>query len=282
MSTFEPTGPDVVVLPDAASVSDHAAERIVAALEVAVAERGRADWATTGGSAPTEIYRRLATAPLRAAAAWPAVHVWWADDRFVPSDHPLSNVLAVDEILLARSASAGLSGSGEYGVDVDAGIEPGVPIRAGHVHPFRVADAVAAAEGPEWCAERYARELHDGGVDVVDGWPAFDLALVGIGPDGHLLSVFPGSGAFDRSDWAMGIPAPTHVEPHVPRVTLNPRVLDVARTLLVVVHGGSKAEIVGRIFGTERDERQLPALVARRPGAVWLLDEAAAAHLPRR
>jgi 6-phosphogluconolactonase len=274
--------PEVVVLPDPERVSDAAAERVAAGLADAVAARGRADWMTTGGSAPGAIYERLARRPLRDRVPWSTVHIWWGDDRFVPTDHPLSNVRLVDDILLARPARAGESGSGESGQDVEDGREPGVNVPAGNVHPFPIATAIGRGADPEACAASYATELRAAAVDVVDGWPAFDLGLIGIGPDGHLLSVFPGSEAFDRSDWAMGIAAPTHVEPHVARVTLNPRVLDVVRTLLVVVHGASKAEIVGRILGAGRDERQLPALVARRPGAVWLLDEAAAAQIPTR
>jgi 6-phosphogluconolactonase/glucosamine-6-phosphate isomerase/deaminase len=95
------------------------------------------------------------------------------------------------------------------------------------------------------------------------------------------MSVFPGSATFDESAWALPVPAPTHVEPHVARLTLNPRVLDVARQVLVVVHGPAKADVVATIFGDERDARRWPAQLVRRPGVGWLLDEAAATRLPR-
>lgn len=249
--------PEVIVLPDPAGVAGEAAERIAAALVGAVEARGRADWATTGGSTPAAIYRLLAVPPLREHVPWDAVHLWWGDDRFVPPDDPLSNVLVASQTLLGE-----------------------VAIPADHVHPFPVEPALSAGETPDGCAARYADALRDGGVDVVDGWPAFDLAILGIGPDAHLLSVFPGSPAFDRSEWALGIPAPAHLEPHVPRVTLNPRVLDVARTLLAIVHGAGKAAALGEVFGELRDERRWPAQVARRAGATWIVDEAAAEHLP--
>lgn len=276
--TGEPTI-EVLATPD--DVARIAAERIAATLTAAVGERGTAHWATTGGSSAPPIYRALASDPLRSAVPWSGVHVWYGDDRFVPSDHPLSNAGLLEDVLLARAAWSGTSGTGEQGDDVEAGGEPGLRPNALQDHPIPMTEAIARGEGPEAAAARYVDELRASGMPVVDGYPEFDLVIVGVGPDGHLLSVFPGSEAFDRTDWAMAIPAPTHVEPHVARVTLNPRVLDAARNLLVITSGAGKAEILARILEGERDPRQLPAQVARRSGATWLLDEAAAARLRR-
>ena len=110
----------------------------------------------------------------------------------------------------------------------------------------------------------------------------FDLVILGVGPDGHILSVFPGSPAIGSADLALGIPAPTHVEPHVPRVTFNPRILDTAREVLVITAGGAKAELLAEALGGERDPDRLPVQLARRAGATWLLDAAAASRLPGR
>ena len=152
-------------------------------------------------------------------------------------------------------------------------------VPAGNVHPIPVSAAIADSGGPELAAERYAADLIAAGPDFVDGVPSFDLVFVGVGPDGHVLSVFPGSETFDRREPVLAVPAPTHVEPHVPRVTLNPRILGVARAVLVVAHGASKADILASVLGEELDERRWPAQLARREGATWIVDEAAAAAI---
>ena len=250
--------PEVLVLPDAASASATAARRIASALAAAAAARGVAHWSTTGGSAPGAIYRDLAREPLHDAVPWERVHLWWGDDRWVPPDNPLSNALACWDILLRE-----------------------VPVPTAQVHVVRVGEAMAAGESPAWAAARYAEELHAANLPIdAAGLPILDVVLVGIGSDGHLFSVFPGSATWDHPAWVQAVPAPTHIAPRVDRVTLHPRILDAARLPMAVVHGAGKASIVGRIFGPRGDERELPALLARRRGAIWILDEAAAAEIP--
>ena len=259
--------PQVVVVRDPDAATDEAARRIVVVLRDAVARRGRADWAVTGGSTAIGIYRALATAPLRDEIAWAAIHVWWGDDRFVPRDHPLSNVKPFDDILLGIGrAEEGTAGGGPAGL----------PIPPEHFHPFRTSEAIGRARGTVWCAELMAAELHASGPIADDGWPAFDLMTLGMGGDGHILSVFPGSPAFEAHDLALGIEAPTHIEPHVERVTLNPAVVSAAREVLVVVVGESKAAVLAEVLGPVTDVRRWPAQLARHAGTTWIVDEAAA------
>src|SRR6476619_7089444 len=101
------------------------------------------------------------------------------------------------------------------------GLEPGLVVPVENIHAFPCTAAIAHARGAEWCAEQYAAELRHAGLHQEREFQIFDVILLGVGPDGHLRSVFPGSYAFDRREWALAIPAPTHVEPHVERVTLN-------------------------------------------------------------
>jgi len=250
--------PEVVVLADAGAASSAAAGRIVAALAGAVAARGVAHWATTGGSAPAPIYRALVADPLREAVPWDRVHVWWTDDRFAPPDGPLSNTRDCRDLLL-----------------------PYVPIPAAQVHAIPVGAALEGGRPTAWAASRYAETLRAEAIPLDSaGFPMLDVVLLGVGGDGHVLSVFPGSATWDDPAWAQAVPAPTHIEPQIARVTLQPRLLDAARLVIVVAHGASKAAIVGRIFGVRTDPRRLPAQLVRRPGALWILDQSAALLLP--
>jgi 6-phosphogluconolactonase/glucosamine-6-phosphate isomerase/deaminase len=276
-----PTDPEVVIRADPDATAMGAAERIASILATAVADRGVAHWATTGGSTPAGIYRALTVPPLVDDVPWTRLHLWWGDDRYVPRDHPLSNVEAADDILIRIGALSGQSGWGESGEDVALRREPAARIPVENFHPMPMSEAIGEARGPAWAAAAYEVELRAAGLPERDGWPVFDLVLLGVGPDGHVLSVFPGSETFARSEWVLPVPAPAHIEPHVSRVTLNPAILAAARSVVVVAHGASKADVVANVFGAELDPRQWPAQLTRRASATWFLDEAAAAGLPK-
>lgn len=271
MTTGEP---ELVVVPDLEDAATEAAQRIASALTESVRVRGRADWATTGGSAAPPTYRRLAEAPLRELVPWSEVHVWWGDDRYVPRDHPLSNVKPFNDILLAFGYTEG----GQVGLATMGAARP-VPLPIDHLHPFRTGEAIGAARDAAWCAAQLAAELSAAGLERSGDWPVLDLIVIGVGADGHVLSVFPGSSAFDSKEMAMAIPAPSHIEPHVQRVTLNPAVLAVARQTVVVAVGATKAAVIRDILRGDLDPHRLPAQLARRENAVWILDEGAAGNL---
>jgi 6-phosphogluconolactonase len=265
------TEPEIVVVADADAAAEIGAVRTAEALSDAAEERGRADWAAAGGTSPIGLYRRLADPPLRGAVPWSRIHVWWGDDRFVPRDHPLSNVKPFDDILLrVREREEGTAGG-----------PAGVPIPIEQVHPWPTGESIAMSRSAAWCADLFADQLLAHGPPLEDGWPSFDLLMLGVGADGHILSVFPGSPAIGVSTLAMAIPAPTHIEPHVVRVTLNPAVAGAARRVLVVATGAGKAEVLGEIFGETWDPVRWPAQLARRKGATWIVDEPAAARIPR-
>jgi 6-phosphogluconolactonase len=261
-----------MVVADATTASHRAAQVIGDSLRASVADRGRADWATTGGSTPVGIYRAMLDGAIANGIPWSDVHTWWGDDRFVPGDHPLSNVKPFDDVLLEAGAWESVHSDDPAGR---------VRIPVANVHPFRTGEAIGTQRSPAWCAAELVEELRAAGLPEVDDWPVLDLMLLGLGTDGHILSVFPGSTAFRSIRWALAVPAPTHIEPHVARVTLNPALVRVARRVVVVALGAGKADGVGRIFRSDHDPRQLPGQLAVREGATWILDEPAAADLPR-
>jgi 6-phosphogluconolactonase len=249
--------PRLIVAADPGALAEASAVRLAHGLAAAIEMRGRADVALTGGSTPLAMYRRLVEPDLRDRVDWERVHLWWGDDRFVPRTDRLSNLVLADESLLAPG---------------------GVPIPEANVHPFPTDRAIADGLGPGWCAATYASQVV-GALPSVAGWPSFDLVLVGIGRDGHLLSVFPGSPALASDRVGLAIPAPTHIEPGVERVTLNPAILGAAGRVLAMAAGSGKAGVIARILTGPRDPVALPATLARRASATWLLDAAAGAGL---
>ncbi len=259
-------GAQIVVVEDAAALAREAARRVLAALDAAVKERHVAHIALTGGSTAGPLYRELAAPAQRAAVDWSRVHLWWGDERFVPSDHPDSNAgLAYNELL---------------GVTDDSG--PLLPIDVGNIHPVPVEEALSDDNPVELAAQRYAEELTRHMLLARGGVPRFDVLLSGLGPDGHVLSLFPGSpGLAPDAPIALAIPAPTHIQPHIARVTLSARSIAEAGLTLVMATGSSKREVVASVLGSARDLERWPAQVALSANAVWLLDAAAASGLSR-
>lgn len=249
----DPGEPEILVFDDEEQLAESAAERVAGGLAAAIEARSVAHFAVCGGSSPVGLYRALARRPL--GIDWPAVHLWWVDDRYVPPDHPESNVALVNGTLL----------------EADEEKTRGAAIPAANVHEWPIAEAIEAGRDAEWVAGEYAEEVlrH---VPATDGRPVFDVMLLGVGPDGHVMSLFPGSpGLEPGAPLTLSVPAPTHVEPHLPRVTFRGSVADDARMLLVPVTDPMKAEVVAGLLGGPRDPGVYPGEIARRRGATWFL-----------
>ena len=244
--------------PDLAGIAAAAAERIAGWSSEAIAARGSAHIALTGGSSASALAAALREPRLVASIDWAHTHLWWGDERLVPTDHPDSNFGAAFRDLLGPE---------------------GVPVPPANIHPFPIETAFADGMDADWIAEAYATEL----VTTLphrDGLPAFDVILLGMGPDGHVLSVFPQSAALaPDAPLVMTVPAPTHVEPHVARVTLSPRLLSVAWHVMLMVGGAAKATMIRQVLTGERDPYRWPGQLALRDNATWLLDAGSAAEL---
>lgn len=249
---------DLLTVDDAEAAARAAAERVIAAAADAVRERGRFHLCTTGGSTPSAMYAVLREEANVPRMPWSQTEIWFGDDRHVPRSSPLSNVAIVDSVLLAPSEDGGPS-----------------PISPRAVHPWPTEQEGARA------VELYLDAVQRAGVGrTAAGVPIFDLLLIGVGGDAHCLSVFPGSPlASTRAPVAAPVPAPTHIEPHVPRLTFSLQLLTAARAICATVVGSGKRAALARVFGTEGSATELPAKAALLPTATWIVDRAAAADL---
>jgi len=249
----------LIVVPHAAGVAEAAADRVVAILGGAIEMRGVAHLALTGGSTAGALYRALLEPARLDAMGWGLVEAWWGDDRLVGRADPLSNV---------HAAAAILDPDGGLGLD---------PRR---VHPFPIDEAQALGNDPAWIAATYAARLRELVPAGDDGIPVLDLVLLGMGADGHILSVFPGSPALaPDAPPVLDVPAPTHIQPRVARLTLNPRLVASARAVMVMVTGKSKAAALADVLGGPLDPSRLPAQLACGPNATWIVDRSAASEL---
>jgi 6-phosphogluconolactonase len=270
-------GARLEILDSDEAIGTEAARIVVDALSAAIDARGVAHIALTGGTSAVPLYRRLAASPARDSIDWGKVHLWWGDERFVPIDHPESNAGLAYRVLLGVPARAGESGSGAQGVDIDAGDLPGLSVNPEHVHPVEVEETLSDSDPLELAAQRYVDELERWLPAARHAVPRFDVILTGVGPDGHILSIFPGSLALAAdAPAALAIPAPEHVEPRLPRVTLTASLLPVAGLVVVMASGDGKREMLSAVLGSEQDEQRWPAQAALLPNSVWLLDRAAA------
>ena len=222
-----------------------AAERVLAR----IAENpGRVAICLTGGSSPKQLYQLLATDAYRSRIPWQRVHWFIGDERFVPADDPLNNMGMARTAFLDRCAPAA------------------------NIHPIPTATADPA--DPDRSAALYEHQLQSfyGADTLEEARPLFDLVLMGVGPDGHTASLFPGDPALDETArWVVGVPK-ANVEPFVPRVTLTLPALASCREMLFEASGHGKRAILTRLFAAEN----LPANRARSTGeTVFLVDQAA-------
>lgn len=247
--------PDVVVRPDADQLARSVASALVARLAAAQAVHGTASVVLTGGGVGTAVLERvaaLAAEPEHAVVDWQRVDVWWGDERFVPADHPDRNELAAQRALLGRVA-----------VDPE------------RVHPMPSSDA--GFDEPEEAAGWYAEQLRAAAPEGAT-LPRFDVLLLGMGTEGHVASIFPGSpAAGDERPVAAVRDCP---KPPPTRVTLTFPTITSAEEVWLIVTGEAKAPAVVRALSGAAPH-EVPAAGARGTRATrWLLDAAAAGGLP--
>ncbi|HWB12256.1 MAG TPA: 6-phosphogluconolactonase [Pirellulales bacterium] len=248
--------PRIEILAGREELSRAAADKFCALAREAIQRHRVFSVALSGGSTPRDFYALLAKSdgPYRGQLEWDRIHFFWGDERHVPPDHADSNFRMANEAMLSV-----------------------VPVPSGNVHriPAEMPDADAAAQAYEEELGRFFRPEKD-------QLPHFDLALMGLGPDGHTASLFPQTAALhERHRWVVG----NWVEKlHTHRITLTAPVLSSAAHVLFLVAGADKAVALRDVLHGPYHPDQWPAQLFRNSSAqvTWLLDQLAARQLPKR
>jgi 6-phosphogluconolactonase len=240
--------PEIAIVPDAEALYRTAATYFVTAATEAVATKGRFDVVLSGGSTPKGLFSLLAG---NREVPWERVRFFWGDERHVPPDHPDSNYRMANEALLSK-----------------VGAKPEQVWRIAGENP----DAAQAASD-------YERQLRECFAIALGEFPRFDLVLLGMGPEGHTASLFPGTKALDEkerlvvSNWVGKL--------HTDRITLTAPVLNHAAMVMFMISGADKAPALKAVLEGPYEPAQLPAQVVRPWDGrlVWLIERAAGGML---
>jgi 6-phosphogluconolactonase len=233
--------PIVDVAADANALARRVADWLV---DQIAATQGRFALSLSGGSTPKRLYTLLANTPYRERIPWQRLNLFWGDERVVPPDHPDSNYRMAREAMIAH-----------------------VPIPPDQVHP------IPTALSPPEAAIAYERTLKSFyGAETLDpARPLFNLTLLGLGPDGHTASLFPGTSALDeRKAWVVSV---VGAKPE-PRITLTFPLIESSLAVAFLVAGAEKRAVVTRL---RQGDAALPAARVKAAGELrWFLDHAAA------
>lgn len=228
-------------------LAETVAEMVTGLLMDAVRKRGCAHLVLSGGGTPKPVHHQLVKRVELDRLDWSLVHIWWADERAVPSDADGSNYKMGWETLLS-----------------------GVPIDEDKVH--RMQGELPAAEG----ADRYADELRVWSATESDLWPRMDVVLLGMGRDGHTASLFPGR--LDEAELTRPVisAAANYDGRPAERMTLTPLVFNSARQIIYLVTGAEKGEMLAQVWGSNDKIRYPTQRIDPIMGTVtWCVDAAA-------
>jgi len=247
-----PAGVDLRIAPDSETMSQAAAAEIGARIRAAVAERGVAHVALSGGTTPVGAYELLAAS----LADWDGIQLYFADERCVGPQDEQSNYRLAKEAFLAGADAAEVS-------------RPHVPDEQLHRAEGELGPAVAA--------DRYAQLLRAQLPLDSAGMPVLDLAVLGIGPDGHIASLFPGHAALEADPAAVCLGIDDSPKPPPQRVTMSLSVLRAARCCVLMASGAAKAQALSGAL--DQPSAQAPASLLERDTLVVIADAEAASLL---
>ncbi|MGB3668697.1 MAG: 6-phosphogluconolactonase [Phormidesmis sp.] len=237
--------PIVEILPDKAALIDRAYALTVETVKSAIAARGQATLALSGGSTPKPLYAALTKADL----PWEKVYILWGDERYVPHDHEKSNVRMAHEAWLSH-----------------------VPIPADNIFPMPT-----SADDPARDAADYEETLKNFFQLSPGEFPAIDFVLQGMGDDGHTASLFPHTAALDVSDRLVTVGN----HDGEPRITFTAPLINHGQKVVFLVAGENKQHALSQIFSADADAHTYPSkLITPSAGPHWLLDAAAGQGVP--
>jgi 6-phosphogluconolactonase len=247
--------PQVLIHHDGELLAKAVAARLVTRLVDACAARAHGSLVLTGGGIGTRVLEELAAAPARDAVDWRHLDIWWGDERFVPAGDPERNETGARVALLDH-----------------------IDTSPDRVHPMPASDGPDGPD-PEAAAARYAGQLLSASQPEDHSQvPSFDVLLLGIGPDAHVASLFPGMPALYEERTVVAV----HGAPKPPptRLTLTLPAIAAAREVWILASGEEKAGAI-RMALSEAGPVQVPGAGARgRQQTLFLLDRAAAAQVP--
>ncbi|WP_173924090.1 6-phosphogluconolactonase [Agromyces sp. Marseille-P2726] len=242
----------VLVHPDKGSLAGSVAARFITKTLDILDEQAVAHIVLTGGSMGSAVLEAVAASPARTSIDWARVHFWWGDERWVPENDADRNDRQAREALLD---------------DLDLAEE--------NVHPFPAADSGMDLDE---AAAAYAAELSKHGVDGLPH-PLFDITFLGVGPDGHIASLFPHRSGIQVADRTV-IPVRNSPKPPPERLSLTRPVLNSSQRIWLVLAGADKASALGlALAGASRDEVPVAGIKGRRR-TVFFVDSDAAAEVP--
>jgi len=244
--------PEIRIFPDLEHLSWAAATRFEQLARIKAVEKKLFSAALSGGSTPRRLYEILGSEVFAGRVRWQDVHLFQVDERCVPPDDPESNYRMVREALLATS-----------------------PLPETNFH--RLAGELADHE--KACRE-YAEIMRSVLAPSPGAWPRLELVFLGMGPDGHTASLFPGSPALgEQKAWV----CPNYLEKLGKiRLTMTFSVLNAAANVIFLVSGGDKAEVLRQVLEGPRGRFPAQGIDPQGAGRLsWFLDEAAARLLSR-
>jgi 6-phosphogluconolactonase len=271
-----------LVFADPAAVAEAAALRFASLMAGRPGERF--SLALSGGSTPQRFYRLLAASACRGQIDWSRLHIFLADERFLPLDHPDSNFRMIRETLIEPLNGAdattppaeGGGGKAKLALPVEASLDtPGLnstalggqagaySLPAANVHPMPTDGTL------EDCAMRYEAELRR---YFGEASPRFDLIVLGMGPDGHTASLFPGH-SHPQGAWVL----PVHNSPKPPptRLSLSLELINQARTVWFLVTGHDKAPALSSLRDPSTPALPAGTVQLAEGDLVWWVDDAA-------